>query len=168
MQKFRLRTSEVKAVQLNWKNWDEMCEFLGDIIGEHNPARNVETYHDKCGEEAPFIELIFSNKFIERVDGPEAYLHAKHGDWIIGEPGGFYPLSPKAFKRAYEPVNLEGSDGGPLPTEQIMALERITGAMDAYEGMDMEYPTAQSMIALCGELKLYTSHLRGLLDEARI
>ena len=46
-----------------------------------------------------------------------------------------------------------------------MALERIMGAMDAYEGIEMPYPTVKKMIALCGELKFYTSHLRELLEE---
>ncbi len=166
MQYFRLKTSEVKAIQLNWKNWDEICEFMGSAISKQNPARNIDSFHDKCGEKAPFIELTISNLRIEAVEGPEARFIAKHGDWIVEETEGcFYVFSPKAFKRIFEPVNLEKSDGGSSPSEQIMALVRIIGAIDAYEGLDMPYPTAKRMIALCGELKLYTEHLRDKLEN---
>ncbi len=162
MQYFRLKTSEVPAIQLNWKNWDEICEFMGSVISEQNPARDTESFHDKCGEKAPFIELIFSNKYMQELEGPGAYFHAKHGDWIIQETeGNFYALPPKPFGKLYDPVNLERSDGGSSPSEQIMALVRIIGAIDAYEGLDMPYPTAQKMVALCGELKLYADSLRG-------
>jgi hypothetical protein len=100
-----LKTAEVPAVQLNWKNWGEVCELMGKIISEHNPARKVETYHDKCGEEGPFIELVFSNMHMEAIEGPDSVFVAKHGDWIVeSSKGNFYVITPKAFVRMFDPV----------------------------------------------------------------
>ena len=154
MQYFRLRTSEVKAVQVDKENLDEVWSFLGDHI--HRTEMNPEKG----------LKIIIPNRHIEMLEGPDVRFVAKHGDWIVEEAeGDFFVISPKAFPRMFESVNLEGSDGGSLPTEQIMALERITGAIDVYEGIELEYPTAKRMGQLCAELKLYISRLRRRLEE---
>ncbi len=94
MQKFRLRTSEVKAVQVDKENLDEVKDFLGD-----HPYK-TEINPDKG------LRIIISNRHIEAIEGPEARFIAKHGDWIIEEPGGFIVISPKVFERIYKPVNI--------------------------------------------------------------
>jgi len=100
MAKFRKKPVVIEAVQLRWANWQELCEFLGDIISEENPGRNVSTYSDACGEQAPFIELT-----IPTLEGEHV---AKHGDWIIkGVQGEFYPCKPDIFEATYELVSLE-------------------------------------------------------------
>ena len=92
----RKRPVEVEAVQLNWKNWQDVCELLGGIISPENPARSVDTFSDRCGEVGPqWIELT-----IPTLEGNHI---AKHGDWIIrGVHGEFYPCKPDIFEKTYE------------------------------------------------------------------
>ena len=96
--KFRKKPVIIEAVQLRWRDWNAVCDFLGDIISSENPARSVTTFSDTCGEEGPpWIELS-----IPTLEG----IHiAKHGDWIIkGVQGEFYPCKPDIFEATYEKV----------------------------------------------------------------
>lgn len=99
MAKFRKKPVVIEAVQLNWKNWNEVCDFLGDVISETNPARESDQYADDCGEVAPYIEIT-----VQTIHGEEATV--RHGDWIIPEPkaGRFYPCKPDIFEATYEPI----------------------------------------------------------------
>lgn len=100
MAKFRKKPVVIEAVQLTWKTWDEICGFLGTIIGTHNPGRTVIQYSDTCGEEGPYIELT-----IPTLEGDHI---ARHGDWIIrGINGEFYPCKPDIFEKTYELVTDE-------------------------------------------------------------
>lgn len=95
--KFRKKPVVIEAVQLNWKNWGTVCDFLGDVIGPHNPGRDVPEFSDACGEVGPFIELT-----IPTLEGDHT---ARHGDFIIrGVKGEFYPCKPDIFEATYEPV----------------------------------------------------------------
>ena len=98
MQQYRKRPVVVEALQLCWNTWDEMCDFLGGIVSVKNPARNVETFSDKCGERGPYwIELT-----IPTLEGDHV---ARHGDWIIkGIQGEFYPCKPDIFEATYERI----------------------------------------------------------------
>lgn len=92
--KYTKKPVEIEAVQLNWANWSEVCDFLGEIISPENPARNVDTCSDGCGESTPYIELT-----IPTLEGP---MIAKHGDYIIkGIKGEFYPCKPDIFEATY-------------------------------------------------------------------
>ncbi len=113
MQYFRLRTSEVKAVQLNHANWDEIRELIGD-----SHFKLVNGYHDKCGEEGPWIETKIFNRHIEAIEGPSSHFVAKHGDWIIKEPGGLYVISSKVFERIYERV-VNFTDGLQTVSDEV-------------------------------------------------
>ena len=94
---YRKKPVEVEAHQLCWKNWNDICDFLGDIISEENPGRGSETYSDTCGEEGGWIEITIPTK--------EGDMIAKHGDWIIkGVQGEFYPCKPDIFAATYDPV----------------------------------------------------------------
>jgi hypothetical protein len=101
MPKFRKKPVEIEAVQLCWKTWNEVCEFLGDIISERNPGREIpeSEVSDTCGEQGPmFIALT-----IPTLEGDHV---AKHGDWIIrGIKGEFYPCKPDIFAATYEPAD---------------------------------------------------------------
>ena len=99
--KFRKKPVEIEAVQLRWTTWNEICDFLGDIISENNPGRSVQGFSDTCGEEGPpYIELT-----IPTLEGDHI---ARHGDWIIrGVKGEFYPCKPDIFEATYEPVPEE-------------------------------------------------------------
>jgi hypothetical protein len=99
--KFRKKPVVIEAVQLKWANWSEVCDFLGPIIGEHNPGRSSKEYSDTCGEhtneDAGWIEIT-----IPTLEGDHI---AKHGDWIIkGIQGEFYPCKPDIFAAIYEAV----------------------------------------------------------------
>lgn len=97
MPKFVKKPVEIEAVQLTWKNWNAICDFLGDIISPSNPGRNTEVYSDTCGEQGPYIEL--------SIPTAEGVMIAKHGDWIIkGIKGEFYPCKPNIFSESYSPV----------------------------------------------------------------
>lgn len=82
--------SVADAVQLNWANWSDVCDFIGagaltDAPGGPHAAMSKE-YSDKCGEEGPFIVLYLFNR-----DGVLTIF--RHGDWIVrdGKPGAFRP-----------------------------------------------------------------------------
>ena len=95
--KYRKKPVVIEAIQLKWTNWNEVCDFLGDIISEKNPARDVATYSDKCGEVEPYIEIT-----IPTLEGDHV---AKHGDFIIkGVQGEFYPCKPDIFEQTYEKI----------------------------------------------------------------
>jgi hypothetical protein len=96
--KYRKKPVVIEAVRLSWATWNDVCDFLGDIVSRENPARDVETHSDTCGEPGPtFIELT-----IPTLEGSHV---AKHGDWIIkGVKGEFYPCKPDIFAATYEPV----------------------------------------------------------------
>lgn len=100
MPRFRKKPVEIEAVQLRWTTWSEVCDFLGAIVGEHNPGRSITAEHasDTCGEEGPtYIALT-----IPTLEGDHTALH---GDWIIrGVQGEFYPCKPDIFEATYEPV----------------------------------------------------------------
>lgn len=96
VQKYR-KIAHVEAVQLNWKNWNLICDFMGDIISSDNPGRSTELFSDPCGEVAPYIELT-----IPTLEGDHL---ARHGDWIVkGVNGEFWPIKPDIFKKTYEKV----------------------------------------------------------------
>ncbi len=99
MPKFRKRPVEIEAVQLSWKTWGDVCAFVGSVISPENPARNVDTFTDTCGEVGPYIELT-----VRTIHGEEAIV--RHGDWIIPEPqaGRFYPCKPDIFAATYDAV----------------------------------------------------------------
>ena len=97
--RYRKKPVVVDAVQLNWANWQGMCDFLGDIISPNNPGRNADTFtfSDDCGEKGPYIELT-----IPTLEGDHT---AKHGDYIIkGVAGEFYPCKPEIFAATYEVI----------------------------------------------------------------
>ena len=97
--KYRKKPVVIEAVQLNWRNWNDVCGFLGNIVSDENPGRHGEA-SDTCGEEAPYINLTIPTK--------EGDHTALHGDYIIkGVQGEFYPCKPDIFEATYEPVEEE-------------------------------------------------------------
>lgn len=91
---FRKKPVAIQAIQLNWRNWSDICNFLGGIVGPHNPGRYGKA-SDTCGEEGPYLNLT-----IPTLEGDHL---ACHGDWIIkGVQGEFYPCKPDVFAATYE------------------------------------------------------------------
>ena len=103
MPKFVKKPVVIEAVQLNWRNWGALCEFLGDMIDEENPAR-LGKASDTCGEVGPYINLT-----IPTLEGDHLALH---GDWIIrGVEGEFYPCKPSVLRRLT--IRLKSNNNGP-------------------------------------------------------
>lgn len=107
MPKFRKKPLVIEAVQLNWRNWDTVCELLGDALSTLQPARHMDADIDPpsdCGESRPYIELD-----VTTIHGDKAVV--RHGDWIIrdGKLGTFYPCDPKIFAVIYEPIEETAS-----------------------------------------------------------
>ena len=102
MSKFRKKPVVIEAVQLRWSTWGEVCAFVGSVISEENPGRNIPASEaaDTCGEPGP--EYIAFD--VTTVHGEKATV--RHGDWIIpdGKPGTFYPCKPDIFAATYEPL----------------------------------------------------------------
>lgn len=98
MVQYREKSVVIEAVRLQWATWNDVCEFLGDIISPANPARPTKEFSDTCGEPGPdYIELT-----IPTLEGNHL---ARHGDWIIkGVSGEFYPCKPDIFEATYEAV----------------------------------------------------------------
>ena len=99
---FRKKPVVVEAHQLCWKNWNDICDFLGDIISESNPGRTTDTFSDKCGEVGDESGAGWIEVTIPTMEGD---MIANHGDWIIkGVKGEFYPCKPDIFSATYEPA----------------------------------------------------------------
>lgn len=99
--RYRKKPVEVEAVQLCWKNWNEICSFL-DVVGPENPGRQVDTFSETCGEIGPYIELT-----IPTLEGDHI---ARHGDFVIkGVKGEFYPCKPDIFRATYDLVEEPGT-----------------------------------------------------------
>ena len=100
MAKYRKKPVIVDAVQLSWKTWSELCDFLEGIISSENPGRYSEDFSATCDEEPPYMEIT-----IPTLEGD--YI-AKHGDYIIkGIKGEFYPCKPDIFEETYEYIGEE-------------------------------------------------------------
>ena len=95
MPRYRKKPVEVDAIQLNWRNWNAVCEFLRD---KFTKGKRTEEYSDPCGDEPPFIELM--------IPTPEGDMLARHGDYIIrGIKGEYYPCKPDIFEKTYDLVS---------------------------------------------------------------
>jgi len=95
VQRFRLKTIEVEAVQVDIENLDEVWRFLSNHIYETEMNPEVG------------LRIIIPNRHIEMTEGPEVSYVAKHGDWIVKQTEGiFHVISPKSFPRIYELVDI--------------------------------------------------------------
>jgi len=87
----------VDAIQLCWKNWNQIRDSWDGIISEKNIGKLVEYYSDSCEESRPYIELI-----IPTSRGNEI---VKHGDYIIKNiEGEIYSYKPHIFELMYNPI----------------------------------------------------------------
>lgn len=100
MPQYRKKPIIIDAVQLLWKNWPAVCEFLATSV-KGISAKNIarEEASDMCGEEGQAMSLE-----VQTTHGEIAVV--RHGDWIIpdSKPGTFYPCKPDIFEKTYEPI----------------------------------------------------------------
>jgi hypothetical protein len=153
--KYRKKPVEIEAIQLNWKNWNDVCDFLGDIISEENPARNATGYSDTCGEPGPeYIELT-----IPTLEGDHI---ARHGDYIIkGIKGEFYLCKPDVFKKSYD-ISMTCEEEGIALHED---LKSISLRIKAYRERFLKEVPPEGVNADAFISCLDTAHAR--LEDAR-
>lgn len=92
--KFRKKPVIIDAVQLTWKNWNEICNFVtppwfgGGIYLDDQGNETLDTN----GHLGLKIKTLESQEFI-----------AQENDWIIrGVKGEFYACKPDIFAATYE------------------------------------------------------------------
>jgi hypothetical protein len=98
IKKYRKKPVVVEAIQVSWRNWNALCDFIPSVALDQNLARRSLSYSDTCGEPGPeYIELL--------IPTPEGIMTARHGDYIVkGVNGEFYPIKPDIFAATYEEV----------------------------------------------------------------
>lgn len=100
---FRKKPVVIQAVQLNYQNWNDICDFVGKaLINEQEPGYYIplEEVSDTCGESGEGLGfLAFA---VTTTHGERAIV--RHGDWVIpdSKPGTFYPCKPDVFAATYE------------------------------------------------------------------
>jgi hypothetical protein len=102
MSKYKSKPVEIEAVQVSWKNWEAVCDLVGDKISKDNPAIAIpeEEVSDTCDEVGPD----YIGFWLETTHGEKAMF--RHGDYVIPDarPGTFYPCKPDIFDAKYELV----------------------------------------------------------------
>ena len=96
VRRFRKKPIEIEALQLLWTNWNEMCKFVDkDYFGGG-------FYPDGIDKGTLGLKI----KTLEGV------MEAREGDWIIkGVNGKFYPCKDEIFRKIYEEVREDRSEG---------------------------------------------------------
>ena len=103
--KYVSRPVNVIAVQLNWKNWNDVCTILGTIINHRNPARITShtTVSSLCGEKGPYIELTIPKQYLRQIDQASNDILVAHGDYIVKYPDDkFVVCTPAVFKKWFD------------------------------------------------------------------
>lgn len=81
-----LLISGIAMARLEWQTWGEVCDLHPKLVSRDNPGRNVNHYHDTCGnvEDGPFIELTIPKELSAlQVNGEPVEQVAYHGDFIV-------------------------------------------------------------------------------------
>lgn len=103
---FKRKPTVIRAVQLTWKTWSEVCGFVGDLISEDNPGFFItaDEASDTCGENDGEGGAQYIGLKLPTMHGDLAVF--RHGDWIIpdGKPRTFYPCKPEVFDATYEAI----------------------------------------------------------------
>ena len=95
---FRKKPLKIEAVQLCWKNWNEICDFVPREIRPEEHVTYCSECNDACGESPEYIKM--------KLLTPEGLMGVKHGDWIIkGLHGECYSHKAQWFFDAHEPCS---------------------------------------------------------------
>ena len=97
MPKYRKKPIVIEAIQLQWKDWNEICEFAG--VGKLTDGKPEGCYLTDDGERS---EGVTENLGLV-IPTPEGVMLARENDWIIrGVIGELYPCKPDIFEASYE------------------------------------------------------------------
>jgi hypothetical protein len=96
--KFRKKPVIIDAIQLDWRTWQEICEFVSKeyfVQGVYLDDKTFEILDaDKVSNTMGLI--------LKTLEGNHL---ARQGDWIIkGVKGEFYSCKPDIFEATYEKV----------------------------------------------------------------
>jgi hypothetical protein len=98
--KFRKKPVVIEAVQLLWKNWDEICDFCN--VGKLSDGQPEGCYLDENNKPTKSCSDNDLGLLIPTLEG---VMIASEMDWIIkGIKGEFYPCKPDIFEQTYERV----------------------------------------------------------------
>lgn len=85
---YRKKPVVIEAVRVEHGNYDEICEFVGEMLDAG--------WHKQIGVTLDTVEI----------PTLEGVMTARAGDYIIkGMQGEFYPCKPDIFEQTYEPTN---------------------------------------------------------------
>lgn len=99
--KFRKKPVVIEAMQLEWGEWNEMCQFAN--VGRLADGRPEGCFIDENGERLPDGQT--SERMGLLIPTLEGLMLGRHGDWIIrGVKGELYPCKPDIFEATYEPA----------------------------------------------------------------
>lgn len=98
MAQYRKKPVVIEAVELNWDNWNQICDFVApEYFG------GGVYLDDNTKELLPDNRT--SNTMGLRINTLEGCMLAQQGDWIIkGVSGEFYPCKPDSFEKTYDPA----------------------------------------------------------------
>jgi hypothetical protein len=98
--KFRKKPVVIEAIQLSWRTWSEICDF----VSREAFGKGVWVY-SAPGEYGDNPRDIDHDRIGLLIKTPEGTMLATEGDWIIkGVKGEFYPCKPDIFAATYEEV----------------------------------------------------------------
>lgn len=93
MARYKKKPVEIEAIQLTWRNWSDICDFI-TLDWEKNGIHGKYLDNGKIGLVIPTLE------------GDHL---AEENDYIIkGVQGEFYPCKPHIFHKTYEKVTGKG------------------------------------------------------------
>lgn len=100
--RYRKKPIVIKAIQLKWENWGEICIFADvGLLSEGHPQG---TYVDENGKACDHFGGD-NSKIGLQIPTLEGVMLAVQNDWIIrGVQGELYPCKPDIFEATYELV----------------------------------------------------------------
>ncbi len=96
MTKFRKKPVVIDAIQLNWSNWDAICDFLSKdaFVGGVYLDESLKV----CSDVTERVGL--------HINTLTGQILAVEGDYIVmGIHGEFYPCKPDIFELTHEPAD---------------------------------------------------------------
>jgi hypothetical protein len=98
---YRTKPVQIQAIELTWKNWDDICAFIEDkkafIGGCYIDPETMQPFPDS-DTTSEILGL--------RINTLEGTMLASQGDFIIrGLRGEYYPCKPDVFHAKYELIH---------------------------------------------------------------
>lgn len=97
--KYRKKPVVIEAMQLNWNNWDAMCDFadVGELANDKPQGCNLNENGNISDIPTDIIGLLIPTL--------EGVMLARQGDYVIkGIRGELYSCKPDIFEETYEEV----------------------------------------------------------------